>query len=58
MPIDGMYGCLMTDAAVELIRRDERERIIRLLEDDVQVSGNGTMLMDRIRSTVRGENAD
>jgi hypothetical protein len=58
MSIDGMYGCLMTDAAVELIRRDERERIIRLLEDDVQVSGNGTMLMDRIRSTVRGENAD
>ena len=58
MPIDEMYGCLMTDAAVELIRRDERERIIRLLEDDVQVSGNGTMLMDRIRSTVRGENAD
>ena len=58
MPIDGMYGCLMTDAAVESIRRDERERIIRLLEDDVQVSGNGTMLMDRIRSTVRGENAD
>ena len=58
MPIDGMYGCLMTDAAVELIRRDERERIIRLLEGDVQVSGNGTMLMDRIRSTVRGENAD
>ena len=58
MPIDGMYGCLMTDAAVELIRRDERERIIRLLEDDVQVSGNGTMLMDRIRSTIRGENAD
>jgi len=53
-----MYGCLMTDAAVELIRRDERERIIRLLEDDVQVSGNGTMLMGRIRSTVRGENAD
>jgi hypothetical protein len=58
MSIDGMYGCLMTDAAVELIRRDERERIIRLLEDDVQVSGNGTMLMGRIRSTVRGENAD
>jgi hypothetical protein len=58
MSIDGMYGCLMTDAAVELVRRDERERIIRLLEDDVQVSGNGTMLMDRIRSTVRGENAD
>jgi hypothetical protein len=58
MSIDGMYGCLMTDAAVELIRRDERERIIRLMEDDVQVSGNGTMLMDRIRSTVRGENAD
>jgi len=58
MPIDEMYGCLMTDAAVELIRRDERERIIRLLEGDVQVSGNGTMLMDRIRSTVRGENAD
>ena len=58
MPIDEMYGCLMTDAAVELIRRDERERIIRLLEDDVQVSGNGTMLMGRIRSTVRGTNAD
>jgi len=58
MPIDGMYGCLMTDAAVGLIRRDKRERIIRLLEDDVQVSGNGTMLMDRIRSTIRGEDAD
>ena len=58
MQIDGMYGCVVADAAVELIRRDERERIIRLLEDDVQVSGNGTMLMDRIRSTVRGENAD
>ena len=58
MQIDGMYGCVVADAAVELIRRDERERIIRLLEGDVQVSGNGTMLMDRIRSTVRGENAD
>ena len=58
MPIDGMYGCLMTDAAVELIRRDERERIIRLLEDDVQVSGNGKMLMDRICSTIRGGNVD
>jgi hypothetical protein len=58
MQIDGMYGCVIADAAVELIRRDERERIIRLLEDDVQVSGNGKMLMDRICSTIRGENVD
>ena len=58
MQIDGMYGCVIADAAVELIRRDERERIIRLLEDDVQVSGNGKMLMDRICSTIRGGNVD
>jgi len=58
MQIDGMYGCVVADAAVELIRRDERERIVRLLEDDAQVNGNGAMMMDYLRSLIRGTNAD
>lgn len=32
MQIDGMYGCLMTDAAVELIRLDERKRVVKEIE--------------------------
>jgi len=32
MPIDGMYGRVMTDAAVELIRLDERKQVVKEIE--------------------------
>lgn len=47
----------MTDVAVGLIRRDERERIVRLLENDAQVNGNGKMMMDHILSLIQNIDA-
>ncbi len=41
-----------------LVCLEERERIIRLLDDDVQINGNGAMMMEYIRSLIRGTNAD
>jgi hypothetical protein len=65
MPIDGMYGCVMTDAAVELIRRDERERIVRLIEackfgtpDSPYVDEDIIRGLEWAIAAVREENAD
>jgi len=65
MPIDGMYGCVMTDAAVGLIRRNERERIVKTLEKErtillpaVNEQEVWHLAIDHAIDIVRGTNAD